>query len=235
MLSFKASASEPRLFFDTHLHYNQSHQTDWDVDQIIHLLDKQNVQYAAVTSTPPTLVLELKKQAPNRILPILSLYQKEQDKQHWYWDTRLVKHLETHLNRHSWSAIGEVHLFAQHRKSPVFAAILRLANQHQLPLLLHTESTVIDRVYDQYPKLTIIWAHTGVYPFPDLIRDYLQRYPTLIIDLSMRNERIAPEGELSEAWELLFFEHPTRFIVGVDTYNRQRWGVYDKVNKQTKS
>ncbi len=52
--------------------------------------------------------------------------------------------------------------------------------------------------------------------------------------MSMRNERIAPDGQLAEAWELLFLEYPNRFMVGVDTYSRQRWHDYGRVGAETR-
>jgi hypothetical protein len=231
---FRTEASEPAPLFDMHLHYNQSHQSDWRVEQIIEILTTNHVQHAAITSIPPELSLKLHKRDPKHILPILGLYQREEDKQHWQLNPGLVKKLALNLQQHKWSAIGEIHLFAPNRKSPVFQSILKLANQYQLPLILHTDPTVIDSVYSQFPKAKIIWAHAGVYPFPELLRDYLERYSELMIDLSMRNKRIAPDGELTEAWELLFLEYPERFMVGVDTFTSQRWHEYGQVNKETR-
>lgn len=228
-------ASEPQAFFDTHLHYNQSHRNSWTTKAIIEILDQHDVQYAAVTSTPPELVLELKQQAPTRILPVLGLYQRPEDKQHWHWNPGLIKKLEANLKQQSWAAIGEVHLFAPHKQSPVFHSLMELATQYQLPVILHADPAVIDHVYDEFPEAKIIWAHAGAYPFPELLRDYLQRYPQLMLDLSMRNERIAPQGELAEAWELLFFEYPDRFMVGVDTYRSQRWHEYEQVSTEARN
>lgn len=230
----RAAAAEPEPVFDSHLHYNQSHQASWDADGVIEILDNNHVRYAAITSTPPELVLELKEKNPDRILPVLGLYQTDEDKQHWHWNPLLAKRLEANLKRHEWHAIGEVHLFAPHRQSPVFYSTLKLADEYRLPLILHADPAVIDSLYDRFPEAMVIWAHAGAYPFPELIRDYLERYPYLMIDLSMRNERIAPDGELAESWELLFLEHPDRFMVGIDTYSSQRWHDYDRVSAETR-
>jgi len=43
----------------------------------------------------------------------------------------------------------------------------------------------------------------------------------------MRDERIAPEGKLDDAWYQLFMDYPERFMVGVDTYSLQRWKNFD--------
>lgn len=233
VFTYREIAAEPQPLFDTHLHYDQSHQNNWDAKQIIDILDNNHVRYAAITSTPPSLVLELKKQVPERIVPVLGLYQRPEDKQHWHWNPRLIKKLEANLKQHKWSAIGEIHLFAPHKKSPIFHSLMKLADQYQLPVILHADPAVIDSLYDHFPKANIIWAHASAYPFPEILRDYLERYPQLMIDLSMRNQRIAPNDELAEDWELLFFEYPDRFMVGVDTYRSQRWHEYDQVSADT--
>lgn len=231
---FRVGAADSEPLFDTHLHYDQDHLASWDADRIIEILNTNQVQYAAITSTPPELVLELKKRDPDRILPVLGLYQSDEDKQHWHWDPMLPKKLEANLKHHSWHAIGEIHLFAPHKKSPVFHSIVKLAGKYGLPLILHADPAVIDSLYDQFPDARVIWAHAGAYPYPALISDYLERYPPLMVDLSMRNERIAPDGQLAEAWELLFFEHSDRFMVGVDTYSSQRWDDYTRVSTETR-
>jgi predicted TIM-barrel fold metal-dependent hydrolase len=85
---------------------------------------------------------------------------------------------------------------------------------------------VIDSVYEHSPDARVIWAHAGAYPYPRLLHDYLARYPRLYIDLSVRNERIAPDGELDPEWENLLWEYPERFMVGVDTFSIERWRQY---------
>ena len=226
--------AEPLKLFDTHLHFNASHSRDWKASQIIDILNRNNVRHAVITSSPPEHVIQLARQYPGRILPVLGAYQTYEDKEQWHEDEGLPGRLEKLLEDHNWSAIGELHLFAPDRDSPVLESIVSLAKKHDLPLIMHSDPVVVDRIYALEPSAVIIWAHAGAYPFPSLIRDYLQRYPGLMIDLSMRNERIAPWGELAEDWEQLFLEHPDRFMVGVDTFSSQRWNAYDRVAQQTR-
>lgn len=235
LMAFWALPLFAEPMFDVHVHYDASHQPNWAVDRVMDTLTENRVQFAVVTSIPPELVLELQRVNDAMFVPMLGVYQKPKDKQYWHWNKDLVANLERNLKRHSWSAIGELHLFAQHKNSPVFRAILELADEYQLPLLLHADPAVIDKAYELFPDLTIIWAHAGKYPFPELLTDYLQRYPTLMIELSMRNERIAPDGELGTQWELLFYEYPERFMVGVDTFSKNRWNEYGQVNSTTRN
>jgi hypothetical protein len=49
-------------------------------------------------------------------------------------------------------------------------------------------------LFDRAPEATVIWTHAGAYPYPPPLRDYLRRYPGLYIDLSVRDQRAAPDG-----------------------------------------
>lgn len=229
-----SAATEPLSLFDSHLHFDASHSRDWKAHQIIEILNRNHVRHAAITSSPPDQVIQLSKQFPDRILPMLGAYLSDEDKEHWHRDEELPRHIERLLKDHHWYAIGELHLFALERHSPVFESIVSLAARHRTPLMMHSDPVVIDHIYELEPSAVIIWAHAGTYPYPALIRDYLQRYPGLMIDLSMRNERIAPEGELDEDWEQLFLEHPDRFLTGFDSFSSQRWKAYDRVIQETR-
>ena len=110
---------------------------------------------------------------------------------------------------------------------PSIRRIIEIAAQHLLPLQIHGDPAVIDTVYDIMPSQSVIWAHAGTFPYPDLIADYLQRYPVLYVDLSVRDERIAPNGQISDEWYELFIRFPNRFMVGVDTYSLSRWNNFD--------
>jgi predicted TIM-barrel fold metal-dependent hydrolase len=132
------------------------------------------------------------------------------------------------LKKGFWRGIGELHIFARDRHSLVFKQVVTLAAQHRLPLQIHGDPAVIDSVYDMAPGHPVVWAHAGTFPYPDLLADYLRRYPALRVDLSVRNERIAPNGKLSDDWYQLFMRYPDRFMVGVDTFSLLRWNNFDK-------
>ena len=218
--------------FDAHMHYNTEDAAYYSPQQIIEKLDKSEVRQAAVTSTPPQLAQHLYQHAPERILPLLGIYRNADDKLQWPQDTSLPTRVKAELEKGGWHGIGELHIFAKDRHSPVLRRIVELAGQYRLPLLLHTDPAVIDTVYDISPAQPVIWAHAGTFPYPDLLANYLQRYPALSIDLSVRDERIAPQGELLDAWYELFHTYPDRFLIGVDTYSLGRWHDYAKVVEQ---
>jgi len=88
---------------------------------------------------------------------------------------------------------------------------------------------VIDTLYDYAPQQPVIWAHAGAYPHPPLLADYLARYPALYLDLSVRDGRIAPSGELAQEWYELFEQYPQRILLGVDTFSSNRWREFGRV------
>ena len=213
--------------FDVHLHYSVDDAKVLDSQAVIACLDRNRIRYAAVTGTPASQVTALYRHAPERIIPLLGLYRSQNDKISWPNDASLPSYVEAELQQGHWRGIGELHIFARDRHSLVFRRIVEIASSKQLPLLIHGDPAVIDTIYDIAPKQAVIWAHAGTFPYPDLIADYLRRYPTLSIDLSMRDERIAPDGQLDDSWYQLFIDYPGRFMVGVDTYSQQRWKNFD--------
>jgi hypothetical protein len=227
---FHSSAIAAPLF-DTHLHYSRADAEKYSPADIIKTLNRNEITFAAVTGSPSSHVVDLHNYAPERIIPLLGIYSKHIDKSHWINDKSIPDLIETELKRGIWQGIGEIHIFAKDRNSPVFKRVIQIAAAHDLPLLIHADPAVIDRIYDLAPKLKVIWAHAGKYPYPELIADYLRRYQSLSVDLSMRDQRIAPSGELDDAWYELFINFPDRFLLGVDTYSTTRWQNFDEVVK----
>lgn len=218
-------SAEP--LFDAHLHYNATDATQYSPQQIIARLERNGISHAVVSGTPAAHTASLYRQAPGRIVPLLSVYRSHDDKTAWMDDATLPERVEDELNKGSWRGIGELHIFAGDRHSPVFRRIIEIAAQRRLPLQIHGDPAVIDTVYDISPSQPVIWAHAGTFPYPDLLADYLQRYPALSIDLSVRDDRIAPDGRISDDWYELFIRFPDRFMVGVDTFSLSRWQHFD--------
>lgn len=213
--------------FDTHLHYSEVDAKSMSPKAVIEQLDRNDIRHAAVTSTPASHAADLYRYAPDRIVPLLGIYRDYDDKTSWTDDASLPSYIETELKQGGWRGVGELHIFAQHRHSPVFRGILEIVSSRQLPMLIHGDPAVIDTIYEIAPAIQLVWAHAGTFPYPDLIADYMQRYPGLIVDLSMRDERIAPQGSLDDAWYELLVTYPNRFLVGVDTYSPSRWQEFD--------
>lgn len=220
-------AAQP--LFDAHLHYSAADAERYTPADILAILDRNGIQRALVSGTPNDHTAALHRHAPQRIVPFLGLYRDADDKIPWPGDDTLPARVEAALEQGIWRGIGELHLFAGQRHSPVFRRIVEIAAREGLPLQVHGDPAVIDTLYDIAPGQPVIWAHAGTFPCPELLADYLRRYPALSVDLSVRDGRIAPEGVLAEEWRLLFQDFPDRFMVGVDTFSLRRWERFDGV------
>ena len=231
-LLLSCNAAAAAKLFDAHMHYNATDAAHYPPEQIIAIMDRYDVSHAVVTSNPPDLVKQLQLYSPERIIPLLGVYENPGDKENWTQDSSLPARIEEQLKEGGWQGIGELHLFAEDRHSPVFYRIIELAGQYRIPLLLHTDPAVIDTLYEIAPQQPVIWAHAGTFPCPDLIANYLRRYPALSADLSVRDERIAPDGVISDAWYELLITHPDRFMVGIDTFSLSRWREYGEVARR---
>ncbi len=221
--------------FDSHLHYSAMDAEHISPANFIQILDRNHITRAIVTGTPSTHTASLYLAAPDRIVPFLGVYQTPMDKERWHRNTALPQRLRQQLEAGYWAGIGELHLFAKNRSSPVFKTIVKLASERNLILQMHADPAVIDSLYMQSPKARVIWAHASAYPYPPLLRDYLTRYPNLSIDLSVRDDLIAPGGKLDSQWEELLVDYSDRFMVGVDTYSPKRWSEFDSVVQQIRA
>ena len=230
LLATHATAAEK--LFDAHVHYNAAHAVHYPPELIIAILDQNTISHAVVTSNPPEHVKLLQLYAPERVIPLLGVYENADDKENWTEDSSLPERIEEQLKQGGWRGIGELHLFADDRHSPVFHRIIELAGQYRIPLMLHTDPAVIDTLYEIAPGQPVIWAHAGTFPYPDLLADYLLRYPALSVDLSVRDERIAPAGIISDDWYELFINNPDRFMLGIDTFSMSRWREYGVVARR---
>lgn len=221
--------------FDVHLHYTAGDAAQISPAEVIAILERNDVERAVIIGRPPKLAQQLYREAPERILPFLGVYREHDDKLRWMHDEALPSRVEKTLKEGHWRGLGELHIFAAERRSPVFRRLVELAVEHHLVLMIHGDPAVIDTLYEWAPGLPVIWAHAGAYPYPPLLLDYLARYPALHIDLSVRNDRIAPGGELDEQWRQLFERHPERILLGVDTFSSNRWKHFDEVVATTRA
>lgn len=215
--------------FDAHLHYSVEDAAGYAPAEILAILDRNGIRRALVSGTPNDHTEALYRHAPERIVPFLGLHPDQDDKISWAGDETLPARVEAALERGIWRGIGELHIFAERRYSPVFRRIVEIAAREGLPLQVHGDPAVIDTLYDIAPQQQVIWAHAGTYPCTELLADYLRRYPALRVDLSVRDGRLAPDGVLAEQWRQLFLDFPERFLVGVDTFSVKRWERFDGV------
>lgn len=217
---------------DAHSHYTAEDAQALSAQDVIATLDAANVSRVVISGSPPALARTLHAQAPGRILPFLGIYTHPFAKGVWMHDGALPDRVEAMLDDgHPWVGLGELHIFARDAGSPVFERLVRIAAEHDLVLMIHGDAEVIDRVFEIAPDLRVLWAHLGAIPLPSWIERTLLRHEarSLWIDTSVRDERIAPDGQLLPEWRTLIEDWPDRFVVAVDTFSTQRWRNYGEV------
>ena len=209
--------------FDTHIHYSAPDWAEYPEDRILGILDKAGVRRALVSSTPDEGTERLYRRDPKRIVPILRPYRTRDDISHWYQDLSVLPYLESRLALGIHKGIGEFHLFGGQTSTPVIRRLVELAVQRGLYLHAHSDDLAIVELFSLEPRLRVIWAHAGMSATPQTVGALLDRYPTLWVDLAIRNGDVAPGGTLDPAWRALFLRHPDRFLAGTDTWVTSRW------------
>jgi hypothetical protein len=227
--SGSAVAAELPPMIDAHAHYSAPDAAVLSPADVVAKLDAAGVRQLVVTSSPPQLTQALYRHAPERVIPLLGVYESDRNKGNWVHDATLPARVAAQLKRGVWAGIGELHLFARDAKQPVFAQLVRLTAAHSLVLMIHGDAEVIVQAFAIAPGVRVLWAHLGTVPDPAQLSAMLDRYPLLWIDTSVRDERIAPDGTLLPVWRRLFERHPERFAVAVDSFSVNRWQQYESV------
>lgn len=246
-----APDSRPGLpLFDVHSHFTEEDAEVFPAEQIAARLDAAGIERMVVIGRPPELALRLHRAAPERVVPFLGAYRNTAEKRDWALDLRLPARMRATLleagntpadgatniehKTGRFRGIGELHLFAPMRKSPVFRQVLALAAEFDLPVLLHGDAEIVDQAFEWQPNLTVIWAHLGTLPEPDRVRSMLRKHPQqLFVDTSVRDERFTDEnGLLRPEWRSLFIDHQDRLLAAVDTFSSSRWQRLHEVSGQ---
>lgn len=235
LMSGAASAAPP--VFDAHLHYRPAMLETFDIADVSRSLASNNVQSALIMAPEGELIRRLQAGTQARIVPFLEMSRRLGRKMDWMYTEDLADRIATLLDASEvqWRGLGEFHIQADDRFAPGFEALLELAVARDLPVMIHGDPAVIDHAYAIQPEVRILWAHAGSYAYPPLVEDYLERHPRMNMDLSMRNPRINPDGQIDDAWFELFLNHPDRFMIGVDTFSASRWTRFTEVMDQTRA
>jgi cbb3-type cytochrome oxidase maturation protein len=119
--------SRCRAMIDAHAHYSAPDAAAFPADAMLARLDAAGVRRLVVTSSPPHLAQRLYRHAPERVIPLLGVYDSDRNKANWVHDADLPARVAAQLQDGAWAGIGELHLFAATRMQPVFAQLVRLA------------------------------------------------------------------------------------------------------------
>ncbi len=214
--------------FDAHLHYSGNAWAEFPPEAVIGLLDRAGVSKALLSSTPIEGTLRLYQHAPERFIPELRVYRKTTsletwaaERTVWFKDPELIPFLERELQRGIYRGIGEFHVDGHEADTPVMRRLVNLAVAHNLHLHAHSDAAAVALLFSFNPKAKILWAHAGMSTPPQVIAEFMARYPALWADLSYRNLR-AGDG-IDPEWRALLLRFPDRFLYGSDTWMPFRW------------
>lgn len=212
---------EPLPVFDGHIHYSHDVWNAISPQEAIRRLREVGVKRAMVSSSSDEGTQRLYQADPSFVVPSLRPYRKRGTIETWMYDETVIPYLKERLAKFRYAAIGELHINGEQAYLPVMREIISLAKQYQLVLHVHSDAHAIRFIYEQYPQARILWAHAG-FDYAVIVGKMMDKYPLLMADLSFRGEIII-DGRIMKAWQILLNRHADRFLLGIDTYEPQRW------------
>jgi hypothetical protein len=227
--------------FDAHLHYNVEATAVYPVEDVLARMQRAGVRAIVANSRPNDGTKSLaaaKAQAAAAgvtVVPFIRLYRNRADYTGWFGDETIYAMVLSELERGTaagpYRGIGEFHLYdSANANGTVAKKLMQLAQARQLVVLAHVDDTAIDLLMAHAPEARVIWAHTGIGGVaPERVRALLDRYPTLMGELSYRPGLTAGDGHLSPEWKGMLTAFPERFLVGSDTWINGRWSAYEEL------
>ena len=224
--------------FDTHLHYNDEAVAAFPLADVLARMQRSGVRAIVANSRPNdgTIALASGPQAAAAgvtVVPFVRLYRNRADYTGWFTDPSIREMVEQQLAAGTpagpYLGLGEFHLYdSANANGPVARQLMQLAQDKGLAVLAHVDDDAIDLLLAHAPRARLIWAHTGIGGAPVArVRALLAKYPTLMGELSYRPGLIDGDGRLSAEWKALIGAHPTRFMIGSDTWINARWSDYE--------
>lgn len=229
---------------DVHVHFKWSQEDVTTARQAVEILVDSDIALAVVIGTPAEYALQLERLAPERIVPVWSPYRTPGDWSVWAHDKGVLERARQAMESGTYQGIGELHLiggFAPHWRSPVIAGLARIAEEFNVPLLMHTEISRSDYMIglcEAYPDVRFLWAHAGALLTPEQVSTVMTRCPNVWAEFSARdpwrfvNNPITDRNTtLLPEWRELIEAFPDRIMVGSDPVwpveNLDRWDQPD--------
>jgi len=231
--------------FDAHLHYNEE---AWNgktgphpLGDVLARMQRNGVKAIVANSRPndgTKALAEARAQtqaASVTVVPFIRLYRNRADYDNWFRDESIYAMVQAEFARGTaagpYRGIGEFHLYdSANANGAVAKKLMQFAEKNQLAVLAHVDDAAIDLLMAHAPQARLIWAHTGIGGAPAARVDALfTKYPSLMGELSYRPGLTCDGGLLCPEWRALLLKHPTRFMIGSDTWVNQRWQSYDEL------
>lgn len=217
-------------FFDVHVHFKWDQAETTTAEEAIKILDDAGVKKAVVIGTPADFALRLHRLAPERIIPFYGPYLVGGEKLAWQFRTALIEEVRAGLESGLYRGIGELHLIGgmavPWKRSEVFVALLALALEYDVPLMVHSEYSSIKptlSICQENPENRFLLAHAGAVIPPAAVKTILEACPNVVMDLAARDPwRYVDHpitdnsGQLLPEWRALVVGYADRFMVGSD-------------------
>lgn len=231
--------------FDAHLHYNDEAFAAFPIADVLARMQRSGVRAIVANSRPNdgTVALAAAGEASAAgvtVVPFVRLYRNRADYTGWFADetiyTMVQQQLAAGTKSGPFKGIGEFHLYnSADAEGPVARKLMQLAQEKNLAVLAHVDDDAIDRLMRHAPRARLIWAHTGIGGAPVArVRALLERYPSLMGELSYRPGLTDAEGRLSAEWKALISAFPERFMIGSDTWVNARWSDYEALMRSAR-
>ncbi len=221
ILDVRADAHDETLpISDAHLHYSHDSVELTPPARVIEIMREANLKLALVSSSDDRGTQLLVDLAPDLIVPGLRPYTQRGELNSWFRNQDNLNYVEDLLTRYRYATIGEFHLYGSDAELEIPRRIVELAVEHNLILHAHSDADAVERLLAQDSQVKVLWAHAG-FDEPEFVSDMLSKHDRLWVDLAFRGE-VGSGGQLSSEWRALFDEHPTRIMLGTDTYTPER-------------
>ena len=225
------AASWEGPLFDAHLHYHDDAVPQRSVGAVFELFRKNGVAGVLANSRPndgTRALYEARQKTPAlgaQVVPFIRVYRDRSDYGTWYGNRDIHAMIVEEEKRGYYRGIGEFHVHGKSADTPVLKDIVDFSVAKGLVLHAHSDDEAIEILFAHNPGARVIWAHTGFGTPLARVEELLRKYPALWGELSYRSG-IADATSLSAEWKALFAKHPTRFVVGSDTWVNERWASY---------
>jgi hypothetical protein len=243
-----AARAEPYAgpLFDAHLHYNEEAQGPHPLADVLGRMQRSGVRGILANSRPndgSKALAAARAQtaaAGVTVVPFVRLYRNRADYTGWFKDesihSMVLAELAAGTASGPYRGLGEFHLYDSASANGAVARVLmQLAQERQLAVLAHVDDDAIDLLMAHAPSMLLIWAHSGIGGASVArVSELLRKHPTLMGELSYRPGLTGPDGRLSAEWKALLTEHPTRFMIGSDTWVNARWQSYEELMAQAR-
>lgn len=218
--------------FDAHLHYNWEPKP-YEVEQVLEIFKRNNVRGILATSRPNigTVALMEAKQNEVWVVPFIRQYRTRADIPTWFNDPVIFEMVLEEFKRGYYRGVGEFHIYGKAAASEGAAKLVRFAVENDLYIHAHCDVEALELLYSHDKRARIIWAHTGFSTSPTELKALFARYPSLMGELSFRGGITESGGALTDDFKELFTKYSDRFLLGTDTWIKERWFQYDNLIK----